>query len=699
MEPDREGTPSVRELECQFVGAGLSLGETLLASASPGYGDDATPRRAGREAASDPARGAAPQKTRARRRTSGAARAREFMAAARAAASRAGATFAFDELCAHHGFSPGEQDVVWVLLAACSLGDPWVPGRVLLEAVPTGARARLLLAGALGVDGALLAAGIVERDARVPLAATRFRATSDTVDLVLRESEEDAGGEQMRRRRGARARKDRTYLEYLELILDVASAHAVLPPEPTPTSCLPNGVRSYFRAPGADRGEGRFGEDGDDDDDDRLDAPTLEKLERALEVERGSGRWDESPLGRIAARHGLSRAEEEILVYVAFTAPPPDDDDDDELGGRGPFALPHRRSGVSGPLLLRVVGRERAGRWEARRLLYATAPLRTSGLLVVRGGRQDAPETVTFAASEATVRELLGHGDGGSVAGAAAGAAPQASVHGGLLRRVEPALRLDDVVLPADAREAIEVVIAAARRGRGHAAGASLDGRRFRDHGLGIVLTGPPGTGKTLTAESIAGELGVPLLVVDVPTLVSMWVGQTAKNIAQVFRTAARTRGGAVLLFDEADSLFYDRSAAVRTFEARDVNVILTEVERHEGVVVLTTNRRDALDRALSRRAAVVVDLQRPTLAERVSLWHKHLPERALLADDVDVAALAAAGDLTGGEIKKAVADATRRTAHRGEERLAHETLLAAVRVVMAGRWGDEARGRTVGFA
>ena len=164
-----------------------------------------------------------------------------------------------------------------------------------------------------------------------------------------------------------------------------------------------------------------------------------------------------------------------------------------------------------------------------------------------------------------------------------------------------------------------------------------------------------------------------------------------------MFAQAANEEGGAVLLIDEADSLFFDRDGAHRSWEVQDVNVLLREIERFNGIVILATNRRDALDRALSRRMDVTLEFPKPAATEREAIWQMLLPGSPHLADDVDVADLARAADLTGGEIRKAVQEAVRRARYRGATRLDQTTLLEAARFAKSGRWGDEAR-RPAGF-
>ena len=118
--------------------------------------------------------------------------------------------------------------------------------------------------------------------------------------------------------------------------------------------------------------------------------------------------------------------------------------------------------------------------------------------------------------------------------------------------------------------------------------------------GVTMIFAGPPGTGKTATSEALAYELGKPLLVADYSQIQNCFVGQTEKNIVQIFQEAHLQN--AVLLWDEADAMFTSRDFAYRGFEIRDTNVILQEVEKFDGVCILTSNRITSLDEALERR-------------------------------------------------------------------------------------------------
>ena len=185
-----------------------------------------------------------------------------------------------------------------------------------------------------------------------------------------------------------------------------------------------------------------------------------------------------------------------------------------------------------------------------------------------------------------------------------------------------------------------------------------LAGRPGRE-GLRLLFHGPPGTGKTLAGEVLAGALGRDLLVVDLSKMVSKWVGETEKNLAETFENAERT--GSALLFDEADALF-GRRTEVGDARDRYANLetayLLSRIERFEGLVVLATNLRQNLDGAFARRLDFIVGFDPPDAGQRARLWRRLLPPSAPLDPDVDVDRLAALYAIPGGMIRGAAVSA-----------------------------------------
>jgi len=115
-----------------------------------------------------------------------------------------------------------------------------------------------------------------------------------------------------------------------------------------------------------------------------------------------------------------------------------------------------------------------------------------------------------------------------------------------------------------------------------------------------LCLSGPPGTGKSQFARYLAARLGMEVMQQRASDLLSMWVGESEKQIAAAFQTARARR--AMLVIDEADSLLSDRREAVRSWEVTQVNEMLTWMESHPLPFICTTNLMDRIDQASLRR-------------------------------------------------------------------------------------------------
>ena len=248
-----------------------------------------------------------------------------------------------------------------------------------------------------------------------------------------------------------------------------------------------------------------------------------------------------------------------------------------------------------------------------------------------------------------------------------------------------PRVRFNQLVLSDSVQRALKMALAQVRHRDVLYESWGLGDVLPYGRGLTLLFSGPPGVGKTACAEALAHEIDRPILVADYSQVQNCWVGQTEKNIVRTFRTARSAR--AVLFWDEADAMFYDRDRGFRAHEVRQVNVLLQELERFDGVCILATNRKISLDKALERRIGMKVEFERPDRDMRRRIWRRLIPPRMPLGDGVDLSALAEA-DLTGGEIKNAVVNAARRAVTRGNR--AHVTMedfRAALHMETDGKW------------
>ena len=153
---------------------------------------------------------------------------------------------------------------------------------------------------------------------------------------------------------------------------------------------------------------------------------------------------------------------------------------------------------------------------------------------------------------------------------------------------------------------------------------------RIKEHGLSprrkLLLVGPPGTGKTMTASALAGELGIPLFLVRLDSLITKFMGETAAKLRQVFDAIADFRG--VYFFDEFDAIGSQRSMGNDVGEIRRVlNSFLQMIEQDHSnsLIIAATNHPEVLDYALFRRFDDVVEYHLPTPAQALDLIRSRL--------------------------------------------------------------------------
>jgi len=243
-----------------------------------------------------------------------------------------------------------------------------------------------------------------------------------------------------------------------------------------------------------------------------------------------------------------------------------------------------------------------------------------------------------------------------------------------------------ELVVPPEVATELDLAIAWVRHER-----QVLDEWGFRrrvalGRGLTALFAGPSGTGKTMAAQVLARELGLDLYRVDLSRVMSKYIGDTEKKLAELFDNSESS----VLFFDEADALFGKRSE-VKDAHDRYANVeigyLLQRIEEHDGVTVLASNRVRDMDEAFVRRFHVIVNFPMPSEPDRLRIWDGMFPKVAKRDEDVDLAALAREFELSGGEIKNATLAAAYLAAAEGKP-IAMRHLTAAIRreVVKAGR-------------
>ena len=231
-----------------------------------------------------------------------------------------------------------------------------------------------------------------------------------------------------------------------------------------------------------------------------------------------------------------------------------------------------------------------------------------------------------------------------------------ASKLAGLGMRIAWKQKWSDLILPDDRIEEIHEFIARVKHRHQVYQQWGFARKMAKGFGLSALFAGPPGTGKTMVAGIIANELSLDLYQIDLSRIVSKYVGETEKNLAQLFDAAEA--GHAVLLFDEADSLFAKRTevkSSVDRYANLEVNYLLQRMEAFSGITILTTNLDSSIDDAFRRRLSFRVDFPFPEPEDRLKLWQSMLPDEAAVGPDVDFSTLADKYEMTGGYIRNAV--------------------------------------------
>ena len=204
-----------------------------------------------------------------------------------------------------------------------------------------------------------------------------------------------------------------------------------------------------------------------------------------------------------------------------------------------------------------------------------------------------------------------------------------------LAHRIDARATWADIVLP-DATERLLREIARQVEHRGDVYDEwGFRNKRSRGLGISVLFVGESGTGKTMAAEVLANELQLDVYRIDLSAVVSKYIGETEKNLRRVFDAA--DDGGAILLFDEADALFGKRSEVKDSHDRYaniEINYLLQRMESYNGLAILATNMKSALDTAFLRRLRFIVNFTVPGAAERKRIWTQVFPDETPVETD-----------------------------------------------------------------
>jgi len=247
----------------------------------------------------------------------------------------------------------------------------------------------------------------------------------------------------------------------------------------------------------------------------------------------------------------------------------------------------------------------------------------------------------------------------------------------------------DKIVLPEGFKEKIIETVAQLKDSKKLFEEWGLGEKIKRGRGVNLLFSGQSGTGKTYCGEIIAEYLGTTFEIVSAADIEDMYVGNSEKNVKRIFDSLKGNNK--VLIIDEADSFLISRGERKQNHENTLTNQMLIELERHNGICIMTTNRPIKLDKALQRRIDLCLDFPNPDRYAKKRIWEYIIPDK-LPKGDIDYDKLAEF-ELNGGGIKNALMSAARKMIVEGIKKLDTNLLiksiteeLAEIEVVSNGR-------------
>ena len=224
---------------------------------------------------------------------------------------------------------------------------------------------------------------------------------------------------------------------------------------------------------------------------------------------------------------------------------------------------------------------------------------------------------------------------------------------------IEPKKTLDDVVLNEKTKKTLDSLLKQVDK-------SVIDklkkwGIKDKKKGIDarIIFYGAAGTGKTITALALAKSLKKQVLSFDCSKILSMYVGESEKNVRKIFddykELCIKTKSEPILLLNEADQFLSNRVSGQISgsdkMHNQMQNIFLEQIERFEGILVATTNLLESIDKAFSRRFNYKIEFLKPKEEQRKLLWEKLLPSNLPFSDDFSIDKLISQ-ELTGGQIE-----------------------------------------------
>jgi Cdc6-like AAA superfamily ATPase len=354
------------------------------------------------------------------------------------------------------------------------------------------------------------------------------------------------------------------------------------------------------------------------------------------------------PLQELAKAYSLDRLEQIILVYILK----------EDLAGNT----------CSREELLDLISEDRFDQLQKARYLEPGSRLVKNGLIEVLQTRLFNSFFGELKLGPGVSKRILE----GNPGGGDAQKVQDILGSGDLLKLEEPHEDFSNLILPESVKRTLVMAMGECRRDIGGILqswgfGTVSPGREAvcRRPAQLMLFYGHPGTGKTFAARAFARELGKQLLVTDVSRLLSCWVGESEANVRRLFtlyeQIALCVENPPILLLNECDQFLTQRGYADRAVDRmynQMQNLFLEAFERFQGILIATTNLRDNLDPAFSRRFHLKLEFPLPDAESRLRLWRIHVPGALPLAQDVDLPVLAQEYALTGGQIAVIVKNA-----------------------------------------